>query len=406
MTTPSARELEALTTFMADAFLNRILFMIAFVILIYDHFLTLPTEVRFIWSNPMRPSARWFILNRYLALVTNMGMAFFTFLPIPASECAGLLLAKKIFLMAQQLVVHSILVLRVYAMFGLNRRLLFGLLALGSIVVGVGGWLTVSHGPHPKPPTMLPPPTDIDLLESIVLDARPNRSKGIVPQGFHQCAEPIFRASAVRIAAAWEIMLSLEVVIFALTVYRAISFRRIRVGGREQLRAPLLTRLVHDGVLYFLAIAVVNVPNLFLYHFGDPFIAASMSWVSSNLAAMLVARLMLNVHKAVGPEYYVDEEGPGHVLSQNPTGSHALWTSDLESRGSIVFVHHRRAPTASSVLKDSDSVSGSERAWPPEVERYMHQVRVERRAGPGAAEAWDDRLTPPPERLRLRQPER
>lgn len=52
--------------------------------------------------------------------------------------CPNLQLAQKLFLIAQEIVIYSILTLRVYAMFNLNRRLLAVLCATGIGTLAVG----------------------------------------------------------------------------------------------------------------------------------------------------------------------------------------------------------------------------------------------------------------------------
>ncbi|KAJ7053147.1 hypothetical protein C8F01DRAFT_1167603 [Mycena amicta] len=397
------------STVVADERLNHYLFLFAFTVLLYDHLLTLPSEVRFIWPRPTRASTFWFLLNRYLALLTNVLVAVFTLAPIPDADCASLLLAKKMFVIAQQVVVYIILALRVYAMFGLNRRLFFGLIGAGIIALLIGVWLTVTDTDH-KPnlgfggpdhgfgnSTFPPPPpfnASLPLPSFNVIDAAPNQASGMLPPGAVkvQCFQPIFHSSAIRIAGAWEGMLVLEAIIFGLTVYRALAFRWL--AGKEH-HSSLITLLVRDGAWYFLAIVMVNAANLFMYY---PFIAASMSWLASNLSATLVARLMLNVHEAAdhdsdiyGARFYDD------------------------SNSSIVFVHPARAmPVARS---GRSPVSDDGHAWSPEVARYMHERReiqlqrmgmgmgigAARREWGGAADLMikgdSDILTRPPERV-------
>ncbi|KAF7320597.1 hypothetical protein HMN09_00144200 [Mycena chlorophos] len=316
----AAAEIEAL---FADEFVNHILLLAAFAILVYDHFLILPPEIRYIWRHPRRPSSLLFLFNRYFSLAANIAVLGFTFLEIPSSQCDTLLTTKKAFQMIQQLVVYLILVLRVYAMFGLNRKLLVGLLSAGVVVLVIAGALDLSqdqspspgfHHPFPFTNVSHPIPTNTSsLLELFDLNTTrhthgngfdPNHSNGQLPAGVKlvQCVAPIFHQSALRLAASWEGMLFLEALIFALTIYRAFTFRRLSVTGKglemAPWQSPLMKLLLRDGGWYFLAVVLVNTPNLSMYYVGDPFLAASVSWLSSNLSVVLVARLMLNVHQA------------------------------------------------------------------------------------------------------------
>ncbi|KAG1732499.1 hypothetical protein EDB19DRAFT_1262914 [Suillus lakei] len=55
-------------------------------ILIYDHIVTLPEEIAFIWRRPKALSAILFLLNRYVALLSNMSSLVVDFQPIISDE--------------------------------------------------------------------------------------------------------------------------------------------------------------------------------------------------------------------------------------------------------------------------------------------------------------------------------
>ncbi|KAF7313093.1 hypothetical protein MKEN_00995200 [Mycena kentingensis (nom. inval.)] len=362
------------STIVADKRLANSLFVFAFSVLLYDHFLTLPVEVRFIWAHPKRPSALWFLLNRYYALVTNILMAAFTFVNFPPWRCAGLLLAKKVFLMGQQVIVYVILVLRVYAMFNLNRKLLGALLG--------AGWLTTSPtdkrwGLPAGYDSALNATSAASTFPPIPDYGSPNQSNGRLPPGYAlaQCAEPVFHASAIRIAAAWEAILGLETIIFALTVYRAVAFRRI--AGRYH-TSSLMRCLLRDGVWYFFAIVMVNAANLFMYYFGDPFLAPSLSWLASDLSATLVARLMLNLHKAADGGIYEVRTIPH---------------DDLQSHTSVAFAN--QAESTRGFVLPGNLRRFESREWPSEVVRYVHEMQELQRD----SESDDSTYTRLPERV-------
>ncbi|KAG2136347.1 uncharacterized protein EDB93DRAFT_784974 [Suillus bovinus] len=51
-------------------------------ILIYDHMVTLPEEIAFIWRRPKALSAILFLLNRYVALLSNICALVMDFVPV------------------------------------------------------------------------------------------------------------------------------------------------------------------------------------------------------------------------------------------------------------------------------------------------------------------------------------
>ncbi|KAJ7663922.1 hypothetical protein DFH06DRAFT_1128284 [Mycena polygramma] len=57
---------------------TRNLFLPGLVILLYDHILTFPEEVRYIWVPQHKRSSAWFLFIRYLAFFGNIVMAVYT----------------------------------------------------------------------------------------------------------------------------------------------------------------------------------------------------------------------------------------------------------------------------------------------------------------------------------------
>lgn len=74
-------------TSIADSDVQQMLFCMYTVlagnsILIYDHMVTLPEEIVFIWHHPKALSAMLFLLNRYVALLSNICGLVMDFVPV------------------------------------------------------------------------------------------------------------------------------------------------------------------------------------------------------------------------------------------------------------------------------------------------------------------------------------
>ncbi|KAJ7484929.1 hypothetical protein B0H11DRAFT_2019278 [Mycena galericulata] len=311
----------------ADQRLEHVLFLVAFLVLTYDYFLTLPAEIHFIWMRRKRPSSYWFILNRYLALSTTILMAIFTFADFRPQICPSLLLAEKLFLLAQEIVIYVILVQRVYAMWNLNRRILALLCLSGLSVLGISAWLVTTNTAPPPPPPGAPP------LPGGPSDDAPNHDNGTLPSiPPPQCAQVIFHPSAIRIAGAWEAEFALDAVIFGLTVFRAFIHRR-----RGEWRSELLSCLFRDGAFYFFVIGLANMANIWMYYEGDPMLAGSLAWLANSLSTALLARLMLNLHAVADAGIFKTAEAGAWVSSGNE------YEEDEDgSIGGVVFVHVAR----------------------------------------------------------------
>ncbi|KAJ7159040.1 hypothetical protein C8R43DRAFT_994763 [Mycena crocata] len=304
-------------TLVADQRLVQALFLVGFVLVVYDYLVTFSAETRFIWGRPKRLSFYWFLLNRYLTLSTNIIMAVFTFATFSPEVCSSLLLAEKLFLFAQEIVVYGILTLRVYAMFNLNKRVLVLLCVAGLGCLGFSAWLvTTNTTPPPLPPPGPPPP-------GMFGDTAPNHDSGLPPPiAPPQCAQVIFHASAIRIAGAWEAQVALDTLIFGLTLLRAYLHRH-----RAEYRSSLLSCLIRDGAAYFFVIGIANLANILMYYFGDPLLAGSISWLASALSSVLIARLMLNLHSVADAGIYRSEIGmvAGAGMSED-VHNMSVWT--------------------------------------------------------------------------------
>ncbi|KAJ7877425.1 hypothetical protein B0H14DRAFT_3436126 [Mycena olivaceomarginata] len=214
------------------------------VLLIYDYLLTLPTEIHIVWPWP-KP---WFMLVRYLALSTNIIMVALTF------GTGG----------SQDIITYAILTLRVYALFNRNRVIL-GVLSLGGVgSFAIGIWLGGTTD------------TAASLPGSYCM---------------------LYHVSAIRFAGAWEAGLFRDLLIFAFTLLRGLMH-----WWHENYHSPFVNCFVLDGSVYFCVIAVVDVANILVYYFGDPFFAGNLAWLASALSAVFMARLILNMREVANTD--------------------------------------------------------------------------------------------------------
>ncbi|KAJ7624578.1 hypothetical protein FB45DRAFT_1060845 [Roridomyces roridus] len=306
----------------ADQFLVHDLFLVGLVVIVYDYLVTLPVEIHYIWLRRKRGSSYWFLLNRYLGLSIMFIIGGLKFSVIPPTVCETIPKLAKGFLISQEVVVFGILVLRVYAMFNLDRRILALLLVTGAAAFSMSAWLVSTQA-------TVPPPADANLNNSDL----PNHLNGF-PQpspGSTLCPDLIFHPTAIRVAGAWEGQFALDTLIFLLTVYRAFLHRR-----REEWQSSLLRCLFRDGAIYFFVLSIANLANILMYYYGDALLSGSLTWFASALSTVVLARLMLNLHAAAsagilmpgaGGQWFGDE----HLYSDE-TGTAS------EDTGTVVFV--------------------------------------------------------------------
>ncbi|KAJ7855654.1 hypothetical protein B0H13DRAFT_2357738 [Mycena leptocephala] len=225
-------------TFARDLRLYRSVVLAGLVPLIYDHTLTLATEVKFIWAAKLRPSIYWFFALRYIGLAANIANCVLYFAELSRAE----------------ILVECTLIMRVFAMYGRNWWILVCLLAVFSPAL---------------------------RLLSIICD----------------------------------------ILVFLLTVRRAYA----QPETHPRYTGTLLRRMTTDGAVYFGIIIIANAANLATFYVRvvafstlklmkdglhsfhdqqlcDILLTGFLSCFIMSLSMMLLARLMLNLHKeaAVG----------------------------------------------------------------------------------------------------------
>ncbi|KAF9073423.1 hypothetical protein BDP27DRAFT_301139 [Rhodocollybia butyracea] len=98
----------------------------AFVLWFQDLFLTLPTEIRAIWSSPLTGSSILFVLNRYSFLL-HAAIQLAISLPgeMTSISCRNLVVASRVSSSVADAATKLLSILRVYALFGQKRSLFF-----------------------------------------------------------------------------------------------------------------------------------------------------------------------------------------------------------------------------------------------------------------------------------------
>ncbi|KAJ7882605.1 hypothetical protein B0H14DRAFT_3857515, partial [Mycena olivaceomarginata] len=225
-------------TFGFDHRVLRYFFLAGFIVLIYDHLLTLGTEVKFIWSSKLRASTCWFLAVRYIAFSANIAVAVYNFgnldyesTDIPDS-CVKMLWVRNVLLLSQETLIEVTLSIYVFAMYGLNRLVLACLLSAICVIASLGLWASVTYGQH----------TEIPDVPGMVGCHIINRD-----------------ATALRMTGTRVAILVCDILVFALT------FRRACIQGTS----PLHQRLAKDGSMYFGIIVLANLANVLTFYLGD-----------------------------------------------------------------------------------------------------------------------------------------
>ncbi|KAJ7473079.1 hypothetical protein B0H11DRAFT_1993959 [Mycena galericulata] len=137
-----------------DQRLRRSVFLTGLVVILYDHLLTLGSEIKHIWVRPVKRSSVWFLTFRYLALLSNLSMTVFFLGDFSPESCKNLSTTESYLLVTQEFLVGCTLSLRVCAMYGFNRRVFVSLGIAAVTTVSLGIWSVI--GPEAVLETTLP----------------------------------------------------------------------------------------------------------------------------------------------------------------------------------------------------------------------------------------------------------
>ncbi|KAJ7041529.1 hypothetical protein C8F04DRAFT_144275 [Mycena alexandri] len=215
--------------------------MLAF--LYWDHFISFDDEVRFLWKKANTRSTYYFFVNRYLAFFGD--------------------LVITLLLLVNQCVVCVLLTLRIYALYGLDKRVYIGLLGFGVILLGISCWALIGRSGVPEPNTV-------------------------------GCHIAISQNLGAYFAVPWEALFLYDVVIFLALFYKSLQTRA--ESPLMWRRTPILGLLIRDGAIYFAIMACVNLANIVTYFIAEPLLRGCLSTLCSCMSVTLTSRLMLNMH--------------------------------------------------------------------------------------------------------------
>ncbi|KAJ6576046.1 hypothetical protein DFH09DRAFT_1311495 [Mycena vulgaris] len=246
--------------------------LIAFTLLFYDYFLTLDWEVARYWGSILTVPNVLFFLNRYGTLFGTIPVVFqffWTADPTPnklavLQICQHLHSYHQYFAVVTQILIGIMLILRTYALYERNNRVLALMVCISAGVIAVGIW------------SVLVGPGAVSGNDATELHL------------FIGCSSSVSASQSVGLAAAWAGMGVFDCTIFSLTLYRALSKRRSQ--GLD-----LLTVLLRDGTIYFGVMVASNVSNILTFIYGGPYTRGIPTTFINVISSIMISRLMLNL---------------------------------------------------------------------------------------------------------------
>ncbi|KAJ6503857.1 hypothetical protein C8R45DRAFT_973944 [Mycena sanguinolenta] len=248
---------------------NYYLDLISFSLLCYEYFITIELEVSRYWGlRPTVPNVLFF-MNRYGMLFGTIPIVFQYFWTSPSTPhklavCDALHFYHEWFAVVSQIVIGVMLILRTYALYERNRRILALMVVVSLGVIAVGAWAIIG-GPSPKPGDEVP---QLNL--------------------YIGCSTGLTSAGSLGLAAAWAGNGLFDCTIFLLTLYRALSRSRAR-------NMDLVTVLLRDGSIYFGVIILVNLSNILTFVLAGPYARGAPTTLANSVSSVMITRLMLNL---------------------------------------------------------------------------------------------------------------
>ncbi|KAG7090660.1 hypothetical protein E1B28_009759 [Marasmius oreades] len=209
-------------------------FLLAITILYYDHFLTLDQEICAIWKRQTK--FNWgcylFLINRYVSFFGDIVAAVSLFYPSFSISRSAFLV--KIIIQA---VIGVTISLRVYALYGCNRRLL--VIFMTVIVIAFITYMVLFAAADPDPSS----------------------------SPVYGCHSICDAASASKLVAGWGAILFFDAVLFGMTLFKAHQFKKdfdkVKVEMFSSTGSPSIRSIItRDGSIYFAGMALANLVNI------------------------------------------------------------------------------------------------------------------------------------------------
>ncbi|PPQ78285.1 hypothetical protein CVT25_011744 [Psilocybe cyanescens] len=300
-------------------FVYECILLASFVILYYDYILTFPDEFNRYWnrSRKITIATILFFLNRYL---TTLGyLPFFILYIRPTTSpnrlevsrsssesirylksCQHFDLYHVYLVIAIQVIIGTISVLRTYALYGRSRRIL--VLLCTSTVIAAAFGLFCSF-------TSRDDYTEMDF---------PSKS----------CLLPLSDRASKRQLVGWAGLVAFEVLIFGLILFKSIMLTT-KMNGTY----AIIDVMLRDGAVYFGIIALSSTSVIITFRLNKKHERGMTATLTNSLASSMITRLMLNLRDPSLASGTLSRVGTRPILSRLSfvTGFEAAWTTQIDS---------------------------------------------------------------------------
>ncbi|THU83153.1 hypothetical protein K435DRAFT_766027 [Dendrothele bispora CBS 962.96] len=272
----------------------------AFVMVLYDHILTFAEEVSCIWGQKLNGATLLFFINRYITPIEFIiVLVAFHQANWPAEVCDRFVAFEGGATIALVTIAELVMILRVYALYGRPKFLLFVLLSLlvGQVVISSIGIVAGFAAPFPPP--------------------------------LHGC---VLTGTRALFPALWVAPLVLDSIIFTLTVWRTRRYLSQHVSTAYV--------LMRDGTIYFFLIFMANASNVIIYYSAADDLKAFGASFSQLITSVMISRLILNLRRP-REEWENPENPPTRSKTKvNDVSSHFVSSAVEMLRSSVTADEH------------------------------------------------------------------
>ncbi|KAI0340199.1 hypothetical protein BDW22DRAFT_447663 [Trametopsis cervina] len=236
------------------------------VMLFYDMFLTFGEEVEKIWLQPVTGATVLWFLNRY---ITPLGYIVITVSWHDANwgiaACDRFVLFPEILKVFSCTAAGLIFTLRLYAVYGKSKTILFTFTGLLSAEVAAKIWSFTGGTRLQLPPGLV----------------------GCILTG---------KTASDRLMFTWVAELCFDTCVFFAMLYRTLYLYRT-VPRRSQ-ASSIVHILMRDGIIYFAVIFGSNLITVLIYLLAVPDLRVINASFSTLITTLMISRLMLNLRRA------------------------------------------------------------------------------------------------------------
>ncbi|KAI0752175.1 hypothetical protein C8Q74DRAFT_1222530 [Fomes fomentarius] len=224
---------------------SEVIDLAAFTILCYEYLLTLHMEIEQFWQRQFSWASVLFFLNRYSSIFFHLPLL-----------CEYILV---------------LLIMRTYALYNRNRKVVIFLSVVAATGGIIGGWVMLKTMPG-------------------IHHTASSATQGGEQINYNGCITLLLTSEIKYHAIAWSTVLAFDTIVFLLTLLRALNPGLASPDG-------LFYIMLQDGTAYFSIIAIFHVANVLTLVVNLDSEFSPDTKAGYQLSPMVVTRMMFNIRK-------------------------------------------------------------------------------------------------------------